>query len=256
MDPRAHSHHFVLVRNGQTVSLLNPVEPTPPREEPDTLDNFDNLRVLAACAIEEARVMEEMRAEVAMHRGSGRAFLRTLSPAVLEREYPYPMEEAPPSSPSRPSEDAPLRLPFHSRRGLPNSREGVPSAPLAVPALGRDPVPAAAAAAAPVVPRRRTRRVVCGVAGCTGLFSSKNIADHRKSHVLEAAGGSEAARQPCKACERTGKACMVSTSPTSRGVNTYSCLSCLTSHRGCSHKGHGRAKPRPRRHPALDSPSR
>ncbi|RSL61968.1 hypothetical protein CEP54_006003 [Fusarium duplospermum] len=96
-------------------------------------------------------------------------------------------------------------------------------------------------------------RVKCGYLGCTLMFSSKSIADHRKTHIL-AQGGSQAARQPCTGCAGTGKDCMVSIDPTNVNMNTYACLACLKGHRACSHKPYGRAVPRPRRHPALDPP--
>lgn len=248
MDSQPYCGRFDVMQNGRLVSILNPVQP----EGRDPWAERDNgLFVLADVAVArgDAAVMAGRRGA---YDPSNDSWVRRRSQEYLDKHYP--LDDSPPGTPSPQSRSlfgCPSERPNRGRYSLGSPRRR--SAPVPAPAPAPDAAPAPASA--PVVRRARPRMVECGVNGCVRMFSSKNIADHRKTHILEAAGGSEPARQPCKPCARNGKACMVSSSPTSVAVNTYSCLACLKSHRGCSHKEHGRAQPRPRRHPALDSPS-
>lgn len=247
MVPPPSRGRFDVMQNGQPVSILNPVQP-PGRDL--WAERINDLFVLADAALSRAD------AAVMAGRGgdydpSGDDWLRRRSPEYMDEHWPE--DDRPPGSPSPESRGHTSDRPNRGRHSLDSLRRR--SAPVPVPAPAPAPAFAPAPASVPAVGRARPRVVECGVNGCPRMFSSKNIADHRKTHVLEGAGGSQQARQPCKPCARNGKACMVSTSPANVAVNTYSCLACLKSHRGCSHKEYGRAQPRPRRHPALDSPS-
>ncbi|EEU47204.1 uncharacterized protein NECHADRAFT_77422 [Fusarium vanettenii 77-13-4] len=267
MTPRPPLGRFdVMMRNGQPVSILDPVPP----EHSIWTEEHNRLFALADAALADAAfAMADAAVVMGGTRGSGDptsdTWVRRRSQEYLNEHYP--VDDVPPGTPSPESRGLPVRpssRPNRGRSSLDLSRrrsEGSAAVLAPVPVPDAAPAPASAPASAPVpvpvpapaVGPARPPMVKCSDPGCGRMFSSKNIADHQKCHKMAAPGGSEKAHQPCNSCG-PDKDCMVSTSPTGRGINTFACLACLKAHRGCSHKAFGRANPRPRRHPALDSP--
>ncbi|KAF4443462.1 hypothetical protein FACUT_1279 [Fusarium acutatum] len=87
---------------------------------------------------------------------------------------------------------------------------------------------------------------------CNGKeYNISNFKDHNKVHFLEDNG--VPARFPCNCC-KAGK-CIVARCP--KDLETYSCISCLRSHRQCNFsllKAAKREKCKPGVHPALLRP--
>ncbi|KAM0351888.1 hypothetical protein ACHAPU_002402 [Fusarium lateritium] len=131
------------------------------------------------------------------------------------------------------------------------------ASPEATPILDPAPNPAAPvfgpAAIAPAANAPPKSKVSCGT--CQRRFNHKNIADHRKVHRMEGDEGDDALR-PCAHCSHRNKKCRVPKQP--KDFNTYSCDSCLKSHKTCSFTRYGqtafathREKYPYRTHPAL-----